>query len=67
MSRKDYKLLAAAVSEMPEAVRAPVARALGDVLAGDNYRFDRAKWEAACAVPDGMGGQGWPFAVFNPE
>ena len=67
MSRKDYKILAAAVAEMPEAVRAPVARALGDVLAGDNWRFNRAKWEAACEIPDGMGGQGWPFAVVNPE
>lgn len=48
MTRKDYELLAGAVRGMPAEVREHAAPRLADVLAGDNARFDRAVWLAAC-------------------
>ena len=49
MTRKDYKAIAKAISELPDPVKkADLVVAIGWVLAEGNERFDQDKFKAAC-------------------
>lgn len=65
MSRKDYAALAAAFAhheirpdgssladEAAENMRRDLIREVANVLAADNYRFDRSRFYAAARMPD---------------
>ena len=59
MTRKDYQLIADAVRKAMTADHGwdtrPIcrtARDIADALASDNPRFDRARFLAACGVPE---------------
>ena len=54
MTRKHYKMVAAAVAKMVErSDRWLVANLLADTFEKDNPRFDRDKFIAACRPPEG--------------
>lgn len=50
MTKKDFKLIAAALASIPchEATRSAFAEALANTLATTNPRFDREKFLRAC-------------------
>ena len=52
MTKRDYELIARAVSEMnlQLANKAHVALTLGQALAGDNDRFDMSRFVNACGT-----------------
>jgi len=56
MTRKDYQLIADVFANfgkiiiLEETIGADIARNLADALQGDNPRFDRARFLAACGV-----------------
>ncbi len=50
MTRKHFILIAQTVALLPEPARAQMADTWVTVLAGENPRFDAAKFRAACGV-----------------
>ena len=59
MTRKDYEAIAAAIKEVVDSNRwfkgnlggiQATAKAMADVMAADNPRFDRARFLKACGV-----------------
>lgn len=54
MSKKDYELIANAISSVDKRLNADplgdAAIAIADVMAEDNPRFDRDKFLAACGI-----------------
>lgn len=62
VTRKDYVALASALhwsnprktcARTPERAWSDVIAAVSDVLAADNPRFSRARFERACILPEG--------------
>ncbi len=52
MTRKDYELIAQAIADVwcDAVAQKDIAESLAEALAGDNPRFDRARFLSACGV-----------------